>query len=1301
MNHTIFVHGLSGSADKTWADFKAVLESDHSLPPMRVNFFEYESKFLRMPFTKRIGSISELAQALGTFVRRHVPPGQNLLLVGHSLGALIIRKYLLTELIENGRVSASKALLFAPPNDGASLARIPLAFPWQSIANAQVRDLCRNSDALHELNDRWANSQIDQHLDVCVVWSKNDRIVSQDSAKSILRAQRVETLLDHTHRTIVKPKSTSDGAYEVFRSFLDSSRSITKSPIAGAMEFDAWAAYIRKDETDFTPDEPRKTALANLDEELNRRHGSARIIGLSGLGKTRLALEAFNQPKLSTRRAEALYIDAPNDTDKLSEKVQQWVSTGHSGIMVVDNCVAELHDKLDRLIRTPNSKLSLLTLDFNLERSESQSNVIHLKPMSDSAIKAMIEPSYGVATGDLERIVGFAQGFPQMAVLLIRARRNGDPEMGKLNDDTLATRLLWGDRESRNEDKEMKLRACSVFDRFGVEGAASVDIQFIAKEMLGLDSSDSLYSCISDFWDRGIVDRRGDYARLVPKPLAVRLASQWWRTTSPERQTQLIESEIPEGLLEAFCTQISMLDFLPEVKELTSTICGSHGPFGQAEMILSERGSLIVRAFSEISPSVIADRLRIVLEEASNEQLYDLDAAVRRNLVWALEKLAFRKTAFSSAAHALFRLARNESESWSNNATGILQQMFRVFLSGTEADLDQRWSALCSLLETNDDGNLAVVVSALDAALTTGGASRTVGAEHQGMGPPLVEWRPKLWGEAFQYWDAALTKLADLAVQGSQPISDRAMAAIATNIRSLTLQGRVEALDFALKAVVEARGKDWPAALQAISDLYSYDYEQLPAAGQQAVDRWSTLLRPESIADQLAIVVGSAPYRHSRGSDGEYVDIARNEAAELGRRLASDDAWRPHASILVSGEQRQAVAFGEAVALNTEELEDTVDIALEALSGTDDPNPAFLYGLLLGARTRDPIAWAALLDRVYGDSTAKEWYPSAVTTGPFESVHLDRILDLLDERRIQPRNLGVLGTGRSLDHLDSQSVAGFCRSLAARGADHVWIALDLISMYCHANEERFSECSETFLALIQDVEFKEGDGSPASMDAHHWMTACKQLIKNGGENAAAVIARKAVNSWEAEYSVIHHSIRPVLAQLLESAPDESWPVIRDALEASRGLERFKIHSMLEKDGVLKRGSSLVMKLHIEHLMSWCEQSPEVAPQLLASIIDVYEEEEDGGYRLSEIASWLLREFGELDVVLSSMESNVGSFGWTGSLVPYLERELRALELMDGSSNPGLRRWADRRRGYLEARRAAEQKSDEESEWGIY
>lgn len=121
----------------------------------------------------------------------------------------------------------------------------------------------------------------------------------------------------------------------------------------------------------YVPDQNPQNHLTTLRGYFRQPKAVARIVGLSGLGKTRLALETFRPPDnpeedpvqqaLSNR---VVYIDAANYDKTIAATIGQLRALGLEGILVVDNCDQQLHNRLQKEITHEDSKLSLLTLDY-------------------------------------------------------------------------------------------------------------------------------------------------------------------------------------------------------------------------------------------------------------------------------------------------------------------------------------------------------------------------------------------------------------------------------------------------------------------------------------------------------------------------------------------------------------------------------------------------------------------------------------------------------------------------------------------------------------------------------------------------------------------------------------------------------------------------------------------------------------------------------------------------------------------------------------------------------------------------
>ena len=114
------------------------------------------------------------------------------------------------------------------------------------------------------------------------------------------------------------------------------------------------------------------------------------------------------------------------------------------------------------------------------------------------------------------------------------------------------------------------------------------------------------------FKEKELINCTGSLARIVPKPLALNLAMEWWNTSTFDRQSEIV-SKLPARLQESFCNQIKYLDSSINVQSFVENFCAANHPFGQAELLLSKQGSRLFRALVEVSPTVTNNQLYLSL----------------------------------------------------------------------------------------------------------------------------------------------------------------------------------------------------------------------------------------------------------------------------------------------------------------------------------------------------------------------------------------------------------------------------------------------------------------------------------------------------------------------------------------------------------------------------------------------------------------------------------------------------------------------------------------------------------------
>lgn len=280
----VFVHGIAGSADGTWQPMMRVSSSDPALNQITLACFEYPTALFHFPWVGRFANLRELASGLKTELETRHSDRSEITLVGHSLGGLVARQYIVGELKAGRRPLVTKLLLYAVPNTGASLAAIASTLSWN---HRHLKPLCSGSDVLEILNEDWINLAVEDRLTVRYVVAGADGIVTADSARPFAGRDNVSTLIGYDHATVIQPQTTDDIRYATLRRFalgappanisqeLKSTEPLPKRPADPLFDI-----YDAQDEP-FYSNRPIDSAL-----RLMMAGGHVWLSGLSGTGKT-------------------------------------------------------------------------------------------------------------------------------------------------------------------------------------------------------------------------------------------------------------------------------------------------------------------------------------------------------------------------------------------------------------------------------------------------------------------------------------------------------------------------------------------------------------------------------------------------------------------------------------------------------------------------------------------------------------------------------------------------------------------------------------------------------------------------------------------------------------------------------------------------------------------------------------------------------------------------------------------------------------------------------------------------------
>lgn len=1131
--------------------------------------------------------------------------------------------------------------------------------------------------------------------------SRIARVVA--TVKKNLKKPAREVLIEFYDANLI-----SDWSNEYFPAALYILEQLGQPPMPGLQTWERWSGYAHLAYT-FVTDEHLKGQLDALRSLFldPRSKKAARLVGMSGLGKTRLALEAFRppidpatDPNLVALSNRVVYVRAPDPT--IVAQAIEWRSQSVDALIVVDDCDRSLHDSLAQEVQHPSSRLSLLTLDFVSEKPQGPNEIFLLEQSSTEVIRGILKQKYAALPQlDLDRIVDFAQGFPGMAVLLAEARLQDFPDMGSLKNNELVRRLLWG-RDAPNDQGLKVIAVCALFDVLGVTGTVSEQVKFVSKSICGVPVSD-FYRWIVKFQEMGIVERRGDFVRVRPKPLAVRLAADWWKGCHPQVAAQLFREEMPPGLIEQLCSRMAMLDFVEETRKIAADLCEPTGPFGRAEVLNSDRGSRCFCSLVEVNPVAALSGLLRVFGNCARDELISVGPG-RRFLVWSLEKLVCRRDTFEGAAGLLLSFAAAENERWANNATGNFLQLFQVYLSGTEAGPDERLKVAIDGLASASPKIREVVVRALGRALDSGPYTRIVGSEFQGSGAQIREWRPKTREEVFNYWDVAEDRLVQIA-RSEEPLGDLARRELTGHIQAHIALGRIDRIEAAIEKIIEIRGAFWPQALGQLQNLVNSRRATLAPDALARIEKLIGKLQPSDLRSRLCLLVSVPPFEHVEQSDGTFRHLDKEKAEALAHECAQRiDEFLPLVGSLLSGEQRQALPFGVQLGHAVAQPDALIDAIIEALKQQprEGTNPSFLGGVLHSVQERDPALVEATLDKLGADTRLSPYVVQTTQAIRITPPDLERLLILLQQSQILATELESLGYGQALAHLSRDQIRSFLTKLVAKGIEAARAAFEILFFFVYPTGLHQSDFRDLARLILVVPGILTSVVKESRHTVENFLEASNKMISDGTDEALATkLLDEAITlcvESNFAYSLVP-SFTSLISGILGAYPQVAWARISHQISVADPLQRFRLQHLLGR-GFDTPAPRLASTIPAEILMHWCEEQPSYAPEFLAGIVPPLVRTDEGS-RWTEMTRAIIDRFGDKEGVLNQLSANMGTFSYVGSSAPYYEGFVGPLEQLLSHRSPTVRDWARKQLDWHRRMIAEEKKRQEEHAFGIF
>lgn len=1007
------------------------------------------------------------------------------------------------------------------------------------------------------------------------------------------------------------------------------------------------------------------------------------FMGLSGIGKSRMIFEIFH----GIDNSNNYYCSNASD-DRLLNELSTFLRErmNEEGVIVLDDCNGDAFSKISKLRLEINTKYKIIgiyndTEDIVRERGVNQL-YLNRRDLLDS-VNQYIQNQIGLLGNQAENIVrqiqAISDGFPVVAIKAIQSyRENGVTNL--MNEDELWKKMCG--YQSLTVDERVALQSLSLFEPLGYEQEFARDYQMVKYnenitpfDYNHLKIDDIFEKLVKSYKNKELIEINSCWLLVRPLPLAVWLVGQWFRNCGQNRFVQVLndldaiqEQAQANRMKRALCKRIQNMQDNEKAKYLFERLMAVGAPFHYEEVVCSDFGSQLFLAISTVNPVAVTNCLYDVVMPQSIDWTKNIKGDVRRNYIWCLERLSMPETTFRKAALLLAKFSLAENESWANNATGQLLQLFHVALSGTETTLRQRLDVI-EELRTLGDEYIPIVLKVIDSAFSYSHFSRNAGYEHidgkvytdfEPMGVDICEyWEGciKILGELLQYRPDSVNQIADIIVSHVYDLSLRS--------------GCYDYLEKLINMVVNARGNEWPEMHKQLLKLKRYNQDRLSTERKAKIDGWLKLFGAKDFLLTLDEVHATFYANNRELSFEDKMAHAVEYFTPIAKRFRDEKLYSDSELVLrLLDSQTNEIAFIRAISnvLTLQQVKELFDVIIKNIAGkAQDYQSSFLNILYFSLPESE--AKRKFLQSIYDLKKYQQYIVLKTNSETSDLKVLKEVVDIINNKHISPKT--SLRQYLYRVNIDSSErmfeVCSYIRKNVGNSDD---ILLD----YIVANE---------FSSFILEGEMKtltmelllNYDYAKSTVDAYNVNSLVTNILESGKEVDFAISYNKKLLREIKDYDsfrVNEHLYYTLLPKYQDSILGD---ILKEISNRESDFWYFGGKDLGSGDGF---GVGPLFQCNIETIKEVClQESQGCLPYRLAYLAPVFDYSDKDEPSFSQFFYWLLEHFDsfkEQEEIMSEFSSNMGSYSWVGSIIPLLEKKINCFKKLEHHTNTIVKKW---------------------------
>ena len=1049
-----------------------------------------------------------------------------------------------------------------------------------------------------------------------------------------------------------------------------------------------WAEYPDM-QVRFEPGQSQNELIQKIQNDLRRDDYPVhvRVWGEPGIGKTRLVLEATGVEDLSPLIVYCRSAVQFQSSDLMNEIC---FNDNLPAVVVVDECDPSSRFDIWYELQHYSPRIKLITIYNDYEERSGGVTYYDMPPLAREQISNIMIQEYKIPEDQADRWAELCDGSPRVAHVIGWNLINHPEDVLK----TPSTVDIWeryiaaGDKDSeKTEHRRLVLQHLALFKRFGYERYVDFEAQSIAEKVEVANSnitSHKFEEIIYDLRERKIL--QGDSTLYItPKALHIKLWTQWWERHYEGFNLKSFSEGLNPKLVEWFYEMFVYAAESEAALKIVKDLLGPNGPFQDNEYLKTRLGSRFFLALTEADPKSALKCLMRTIGTCNRDDLLQFTVG-RRDVIWALEKIARHQDLFTDAAKLLLALGEAENEPYSNNASGVFAGLFSHGAS-TEASLAERLPILKETFKSDSKERRALALKACNAALESDHFSPGIGTAHQGLRNTPKPWEPETYSELWdiyrQVWQLLSEQLTLLSQDECKEVVDLLLKHTSELGRILDISDIV--VDTVV-AIVHEKFASQKQVIETISEILYYDDnhdDNLPIEIRQRFEQLRDELIGSDFHSLLQRYVGMdlLEDKLEENKDGKdrvqpHLEILAQQASEEPTLLQAELSW------LVTTEAKNGYKFGYELGKR-----DTGFCLLPTLldaqrNAVDNASVYFLGGYFRVIFEKDLAQWEEQLDALIEDTTLNMMIPDLTYRSGLTDRAGIRLLNLAKDGIIDINRFGIFVYGKAVESLSEEVFTAWIEFLLSfMDKSAVSIAL---SLYHHYYDRQKSEIvlprDLTFLLLTHPMLFGESDKIPFNqMAGYHWTEIGKVFVQLYREKNLE-LAKIMLAHFGQKGSIVDNYSQTcsVLTELTKQHPTQVWKYVSKHLEARDNFSRmFALEKWLREADLstTEKEKGALTLIPDKKIWEWIDDNMENRAEYVAHSL-VPKKHLAKEWKTSLVRAFLKR-YGMRENVRRALMANYLTGVWSGPASSrYETKKQQLLRIKHSEDNKSIKLWID-------------------------